>query len=500
MVTTPDIPDFYQHQFWEKLPAGGILGYEDVGGYCRQTSIVDALYPWKLQAPYNNLFPNAITANGTWANTAGNAITTILDKNHVLPRTGMGDINDYLNSRGLGITAALAGQPSLLAMTYVVNQGNGKVSVQLAGHRFEVVSQNNQPYNAFNFYVDQSQQGRTSVLTLRAPNFAQNGLWWWRSFHAVAGAGYDAANKVIQFADPDSNKGNLAANAGWYNLLANGNVDASPNGINAAVARVINNRYSAADVNAAVPLPGNPNGNGVAYTNSDLYGQMTIDKTNGYIVKSSDAGPGENPATGRYTGVKISSIETISPTLTSIAGLIQLGLNRFQATFRLFGDLFSHVNEIRIFPTTPLADTSFSFSLPNWSESETLKDPFGYDRSFGGEDLLAKSGTYLALGQMGVATLDASTAFSSFDVFYHDTLTNQWIVQSVGADPNPTSYLAQSVPEPGSWLILATGTVLTGMWIAERRGMRSVRAASASRLEPTADRTGEARSSGLACE
>jgi hypothetical protein len=475
-VVMANIPDFYQHQLYT-----GMSAWENAGasGWCRPAAIVDALYPWQVQAAYSGLFNNNITKTGIWLGAANTAIAGVAG---TLNPGGLGEINNYLENAGVGPTAAIAGKPSLLSMWYRVDPTSGNVSVALANHQFELVRKGGALTTAFELYSDQMAQGRSTLVTLRATEVGQNGLWWSGSnngalgpgnFHTVAGAGYDLATRSILFADPDSNKGNLAANAGWYRLNPDGTPDASDAGRKAALDTTQANRYTAADGAADPPLPGNKNGAGAKYTNSDLYGTAKLN-ANGYTVASSDAGGGEKPATGRYTGLPITDIETISPTLSAIKGLIQQGVNKFQATFRIFGDLFSNVDEIKLFPNAALADNSFSFSLANWSESQTNIDPFGYARPFGGEDLLASSGTYLSgLGTEGDTTLDTTFQFASFDIFLHDSLTGQWLVQSVGADSNQDTFQVGLVPEPASFISLGTGVLVLGLyaWVRHRRAV-----------------------------
>jgi hypothetical protein len=474
-VIMPNIPDFYQHQLWKP---DGSSSWESDGGWCQFTAIVDALYPWTVQANYAGLLDPNITKAGTWL---GAANTTIAGVHGTFDTSGLGAINNHLKMRGFGVSAAIAGNPSLLSMWYSVDPTTGNVSVHLAGNRVEVVQKGGANYSGFDFYKDQLDQGRSTIVTFRPTVAGQNGLWWagglgGGNFHSVAGAGYDAATRSILFADPDSNKGNLRANAGWFPTRPG----------DPPTATVVNtNKYTPADGANGPPLPSKLKGDGTPYTTSDLYGTAKLN-ANGYTVASSNAGPGEMPATGRYTGVRISDIETISPTLAALKGLIQLGANKFQATFRILGDLFSSVDRVEIFPTVKLADQSFSFSRTGWSESSVNTDPFGYTRTLGGELLTANSGTYLISGDMGLATLDTTKSFSTFDVYVHDSKTDEWLVQSVGAPGNPNTL--QTVPEPASGILLAAGMVLVILWALGRRRVNPSAASAAGASGPGAIR------------
>src|SRR5205085_11774846 len=53
----PNIPDFYQHQDWERLPAGqGVAGWEGGGGWCRPTAMEDTFYSLRARG-FPNLTP-----------------------------------------------------------------------------------------------------------------------------------------------------------------------------------------------------------------------------------------------------------------------------------------------------------------------------------------------------------------------------------------------------------------------------------------------------------
>jgi hypothetical protein len=317
-------------------------------------------------------------------------------------------------------------------------------------------------------------QGRTSVLVLKpTAASAGNGLWWGSSYHAVAGAGYDAKNAQILFADPDSNKGNLPANAGWWNLKPDKTWDQSKEGTDAAIARVQANMYTDADGKAAPPLPGNKNGAGGAYANSDLYGTMTVNDKG--LVTASDAAKGE---TGRLVNTRIAEMLMISPTLAAQTDF-KLKDGKFQSTFAFLGDVNSKVDEIELFPTVALADSLFGLPAGlGWSAKEATKDPYGYDRLGGGLDLTADSlGNLLSLGSMlsGV-TLDTDSQFSDYDVYYHDSLTGDWVVQSVGADPLDVPPFQQdlaAVPAPTSCVMLGLGLVTVGIAAGARGRGRS---------------------------
>ncbi len=472
MVT--NVPDFYQHQFWVGLPGGGggPAGWEATGGWCLPTAITDALYPWKVQANYGGLFDNKITTAAQWLPASGVAINDV--------RPFGADINGYLESKMLGSTANAAGNPSLKAMTFQVDATTGNVSVNLAAGRTEVVNKAGTNYTAMSLYSALQDQGRTSVLILnKTPASFGNNLWWANdSYHAVAGAGYDAAKQQILVADPDSNKGNLAANAGWWNVIANPSppppkiTDLSAASKAAAIALVQANMYTAADGAAAPPLPGNLNGagGGKTYTNSDLYGTMTLDNK-GLVTAGDNA---------NYVNTRIADMLMISPTLAADTGF-KLNAGKFESTFAFMGDVNSKVDQIELFPTVSLADSEFAGPQGGgWGTSEVTVDPYGYARPGGGLELTANSlGNDLSSGGLlGGVTLDTFSQFSSFDVYYHDSLTGDWVVQSEGADPLdlPLDQQFQAVPAPPSCVMLALGLGIAGIVAGIRGRGRAARA------------------------
>lgn len=164
-----NIPDFYQHQLWEKLP-GGQAGSEKNGGWCAYAAITDALYPWNTMANYNKLFGADITTSGKWLDASNTSIT------NVQTETSVTGIAGFLDKQGVGTTAAMMGNPSLATVRYTVNSANGQVTAQLATGP-EIVKKGGAPQTVFPFYVDQSTAGRTSVLMFKATAFKQNNLW-----------------------------------------------------------------------------------------------------------------------------------------------------------------------------------------------------------------------------------------------------------------------------------------------------------------------------------
>ncbi|MGD0771071.1 MAG: hypothetical protein ABSB42_23035 [Tepidisphaeraceae bacterium] len=468
-----NIPDFYQHQFWSALPANNpanpsedpIAGWEGnagaYGGWCWPTAIADALYYWQVQAPYKGLTTKALGAGnendistaGSWLGASGKWIPDIVNNGAFKA----GGINTYLNYTGLGPSAP-AGQAALQDTLFVVVGGD--VYQGTADGGVEIVKQAGNPVTAVQWYETQIDKGESTVITVDQTAASKNNGLWWGNYHCLAGAGYNNANQIL-VADPDSNLGNQAADAGWWNLTPGGAWDQSPAGMNAAIHRVQVNQYTQFNAAASPPLPGN-NGGGFNYKTSDVYGTWNVN-ADGYTIGSSDnLGGGDN---GRYAGVVIGKLDAISPRIAAPAAAAPKGGGAVQESIDLTGEDGSQIDQIQIFPVDPLADQQFSYDQSGWTESEVTTDPWGYSHSGGGEDITDSSGSELTPSMLEQATLDTQGADTGFDVFMHDSLTGDWFMQTIGAPDQAAIDLQQQLPEPGALSLLAIG----GLTLLRRR-------------------------------
>lgn len=487
------VPDFYQHQAWLPATMGnanvppGMDGWEGwnkdnfkanggknealneaelngKAGFCWYAAIIDALYPWtqyktaKGATPYAKLFGSTdITTAGKWVAASENAI--------LAPRASGGDegtsVNGYLDSLNFGPTKNTGGVA--LSDTSFKVAANGTVMVKLAGRTeattFTPMAVAQLAYN----------NGWTDVLAITPTAPPQKSLWWTSTFHALAVAGLGAGPNQLLVADPDSvplNAGN--SNGGWWNFssindaqgLAAENAAATA-ALAAAVKAVQANMYTNAQAAGPTPVPGAGN-----YTTANLYGSITLSSTAGQqnqITAASNATYG-----GKSMVDTFDVINTLAMTQKSIAPVPMaraFGVPAdpaYRDTFEWTGEIAEDVEQIEIFPVASLADSTFTFTAPGWSESRITTDPFGGTWSGGGEDLDATSaGSDLAPGEVADATLDTTSPADQYNVFFQ-LADGDWMVQSFGADNNAFGLQADSVapvPEPGTLPLLAIGFV-----------------------------------------
>jgi hypothetical protein len=486
------VPDFYQHQAWlpatlknDNVPAG-IDGWEDwkaadykvsgnenpalhealtngKGGFCWQTSVVDALYPWTQYktstgaTPFANLFGNAdITTPGKWIAASESAILAV----NAVGGKGAASINAYLNSLNFGPTKNTGGVA--LDDTSFTVAGNGTVMVKLAG-KTEATE-----LSPFALAQMAYNNGWTDVVTIKPTMPPQPSLWWTTSFHAMAIAGVGGANQLL-VADPDSVPGNAKNyNGGWWNFSSikaattvAGQNTAATNSLADAVTAVKANMYNNTQSDGPTPVPG-----AGKYTAADLYGSITLSATAGETNQITAASNATYAGKSMVTSFDV--INALAMTQKSIAPVPMARVAGVKAdptyrdTFEWTGQISEDVEQIEIFPVVSLADSRFTFTESGWSESRTTTDPFGGTWSGGGLDLDATStGSDLTPGEVADATLDTTAPADQYNVFFQ-LANGDWMVQSFGADNNAFGLQSDSVapvPEPGTLPLLATGFV-----------------------------------------
>jgi hypothetical protein len=508
------VPEFYQHQAWlpattanANAPAGRSLWelwnpanfvpaagrnaalneavLTGAGGFCWQTSVVDALYPWTQftnaagAKPFANLFGNAnITTPGTWVTGFEDAVLAVRAAGGALGATS---INRYLNARGFGPITNTGGV-ALNATSFAVG-ANGTLQVRLAG-RTEPTN-----FTPLAAATQQFNNGWTAVMRIDSNPKPQPTLWWDASFHAVAVAGI-SGNRV-QIADPDSvprNAGN--ANGGWWNFAT---MEAAPNlaaqntaattSLAAGVTAVNANIYTNAQAAGPTPVPGV-----AGYTAANLYGSLTFDtavnKVNQIVAAAN------NTYGGRTQLTAFDVINTLAVTRRTFAAAAASAgpPSDFVNTFDWTGLVGGDVKRIEIFPVTPLADSTFGFTEPGWVASLATSDPFGGVWTGGGLDLtLTGAGSALALGDTATMTFDTHSPATDYNLFFQLD-DGDWGVQAFGADANAFGdQIANvaAVPEPSTLLLLGSGGFGVALWLLRSRPGVS---RGSSRRAPTSPR------------
>jgi len=419
-------------------------------GFCWFASVVDALYPWtqyknsKGMAPFANLFGAAdITTPGKWLAASEKAMLAVMA---VSPDRGAVSVNAYLDSLNFGPTKNTGGVA--LTDTSFTVAANGTVMVKLAG-RTEATT-----FTPFALAQLAYNNGWTDVVTIKPSMPPQPSLWWTTSFHAMAIAGLGGPDQLL-VADPDSvpiNAGNK--NGGWWNFSSikaaatlDGRNTAATASLAAAVTAVQANMYTNAQAAGPTPVPG-----AGPYTAANLYGSITLSSTVGQqnqITAASNATYGGKTALDTFD-----VINTMALTRKFVAPMARAApaAAAYRDTFEWTGEIAEDVEQIEIFTVAPLADSTFTFTAPGWSESLVTTDPFGGTWAGGGEDLnVTPAGSDLAPGEVADTTLDTTAPADQYNVFFRLD-DGDWMVQSFGADGNAFGVQPDfvGVPEPGT--------------------------------------------------
>ncbi len=217
----PDVPDFFQHQrygtvnnatkskSWETDQSQVLSELQTLGGWCRPTAIVNTLGRLEKNGFKGVTEAKINDGGGDWRAAANSAITTLRDHSYDA------GIQAYLDARR-ATDDGKKWATKLLFNQYTVN-ANGTVVVDGKTIREE---DKTTAVNSFDVYkrLLLNEQGVMLRVEKDATKTYSDTLWWGsNSFHYVTGAGISEAGgkKQIFFADPDSNKGNKSAKAGY---------------------------------------------------------------------------------------------------------------------------------------------------------------------------------------------------------------------------------------------------------------------------------------------
>ncbi|MCG3121699.1 MAG: hypothetical protein GIKADHBN_00067 [Phycisphaerales bacterium] len=228
------IPDFYQHQYYKGDMADAYqTWYPDktnypkwgqLGGLCYQVALTNAVASWE---PYG--YKGATNADTLTEDKWRDAYRSTVED---VTKAG-GDMQKYLDDR----KAANAWKRRLLYNQYTMESDgaggytgtvltpSGKKIQQpkKMGGGFETVS-------VFDTYKRMMlNEASVTLLVDRDDAKTYSDTLWWGNYHAVTGAGFDGKTGEIYFADPDSNKGNRSAKAG-YEIGSSESADAGDGG------------------------------------------------------------------------------------------------------------------------------------------------------------------------------------------------------------------------------------------------------------------------------
>jgi hypothetical protein len=456
----PNLPDFYQHQYlcdnsrpnWEVRKTGG------GGGWCAATALANCLYSFKVNG-YNGLLHNSPNINdpNKWLDDACKAIEDMEKM-----RAGCFELQKYLEDRGHGEKGCPGPGGGLKYTWYRVDGATGKLKYKSSDG-----TDKEKAGPPFKFYKDELKDGQDVLLFLTpGGNTATKPVRWWNNYHLVTGAGFDCGNTPgakpkIYFSDPDSNKGNDKANAGWHFTWDD--------------AGVKTRKY---DPNDPVPVPARgatPSDDPVDW--EKFYACVELADPNGRRFGSG--------ADDRYLHVDISGILTICP----IKGAPKLklpDLEGIKKLFRFFTGLYSSIDGILIYPTgasvqpfTPVfPDTEFVDSSGNtWGKtyvSPGLIDPDGNVRSGGG--VFFHTAGALPPGFFADASVVTDTDYENYDIMMRLAGSGSWedatwFVQAIGSRQDELLDLQRE--EPGVPGIVIT-PFETELWEGGSPGSYSV--------------------------
>jgi hypothetical protein len=235
---------------------------------------------------------------------------------------------------------------------------------------------------------------------------------------------------------------------------------------------VNNNQYNSAALPnqsaGAPPLPGNG-----AYTTNNLYSTMQVNAL-GQIVGGN--GPYANGMLGAGGGAmppvaRITNIDAISLPAVQLVNLVAGPLFN-AANFLFSGNFGGDISKLEVFTNSPLyaANLGLSENDPNWSISQVMTDPFGNSWAGTNGGILLSEGAggtdLMEAGSDFMFTEDTTGAVTGWTVFAYDQADGYWITQTYGAG-DAFGGGVQVVPEPSTWLFMATG--LLGLASLTRR-------------------------------
>ena len=130
--------------------------------------------------------------------------------------------------------------------------------------------------------------------------------------------------------------------------------------------------------------------------------------------------------------------------------------------FLFSGNFGGDISKVEIFANSPLyaANVGLSENDPNWSISQVMSDPFGNSWASTNGGILLSEGTggtdLMENGTDYMASENTTGAVTGWTVFAFDQADGYWLTQTYGAGDGFNNG-PQAVPEPSTWLLIATG-------------------------------------------
>ncbi|MFO0961305.1 MAG: GC-type dockerin domain-anchored protein [Phycisphaerales bacterium] len=231
------IVDLYQHQRWGKTEAGGendsdweakvkvtsgVVSFDPAspGGWCRVAAFCTSFLYWNTQG-YTGLQPSGNT-NPTWlasANTAMKdfAIFSFRPDKPAAERQPKAWLKSQGHGEEKGVSKRTDFPKKGLIFTEYFRDGIVLKYRSSDGTERKANPTVGPPAKLVDFMAAEFRRGNSVSLYLtRISGGSYSTLLWWSQYHNVSLGGYDSSNGwTLYFADPDSNKGNGDANAGW---------------------------------------------------------------------------------------------------------------------------------------------------------------------------------------------------------------------------------------------------------------------------------------------
>ncbi len=231
-----NIPDFFQHQFYEGDIANTWETYYpdkttypkwgELGGLCYQTAISNAVASWQ---PYGYA---GITAAGTLTNNTWRTAYKTTIENVQAGFVQAGGFQKYLDDA----KTANGWKRRLLFNQYTMetDAAGDQTGTVLTPSGKKIQEPDGtggfKPSTVFDVYKRMMlNEASVTLVVTKDPAETYSDTLWWGNYHAVTGAGFDGKTGTIYYADPDSNKGSRSAKAG-YEIGSAASADAGDGG------------------------------------------------------------------------------------------------------------------------------------------------------------------------------------------------------------------------------------------------------------------------------